>query len=58
MPDVSVVLSKFQYPIVEKLRAEGIFGTEDADIIRRAFLRWCEEHGVEPKKEQSRSGPR
>jgi hypothetical protein len=49
MQSVPVVLNQFQYEFVEKLRAEGVFGNDDADIIKRVFLRWCGENGLQPK---------
>lgn len=50
MTDVPVVLSKYQYPIIERLKAEGTFGSEDAEIIKRVFLQWCRDNGITPKR--------
>lgn len=43
------MLSKFQMPALDSLRAEGTFGTDDPTIIRSVFLLWCREQGIEPK---------
>jgi hypothetical protein len=48
--EVPVILSKYQTPVLDSLKADARFGSEDAEIIRRVFLEWCAENEIEPAK--------
>jgi hypothetical protein len=42
---VEVPFNQQQYVILEKLRAEKTFGTEDGEIIRRIFQEFVKQEG-------------
>ena len=42
---VEVPFNQQQYVILEKLRTENVFGTEDSDIIRRIFQEFVKQEG-------------
>lgn len=42
---VEVQFNQQQYVIIEKVRAEKVFGTEDGEIIRRIFQEFVKQEG-------------
>ena len=43
---VQVGFNQQQRQLLEILKAEGSFGTEDGEVIRRVFAEWLKEEGV------------
>ena len=42
---IEVPFNQQQYVIIEKLRAEKMFGSEDGEIIRRIFQEFVKQEG-------------
>lgn len=42
---VEVPFNQQQYVIIEKVRAEKVFGTDDGEIIRRIFQEFVKQEG-------------
>jgi hypothetical protein len=45
MKVVEVAFNQQQYVIIEKVRAETVFGTDDGEIIRRIFQEFVKQEG-------------
>jgi len=45
MKVVEVPFNQQQYVIIEKVRAEKVFGTDDGEIIRRIFQEFVKQEG-------------
>ena len=43
---VQVGFNQQQRLLLENLKAEGLFGNEDGEVIRRVFAEWLKEEGL------------